>query len=69
MPSAQVMHLVLHGAKRGLAEPRVGRPHGAERGFDPFQAFSDLDEANLYGYLLDPMPARGSPSGQVRCSA
>ncbi len=52
---AQVMSLVLAGAKRQMgAAPdqlRVGKPHGAESGFDPHSAYKDLDDSNFFGWV------------------
>ena len=49
------MHLALLGAKRQLGCPVdhlcVGKPHGAEGGFDPYVAYKDLDDDNFYQYL------------------
>ena len=52
---AQVMTLALAGAKRQLGAGeggdslRVGKPHGAESGFDPHTAYKDLDDTNFFG--------------------
>ena len=50
---AQIMYLALHGLKRrgGASPARVSLPHGAESGFDPYQAYADLDADNVYGYI------------------
>ncbi len=51
----QVMTLALAGAKRQLGAGeggdslRVGKPHGAESGFDPHTAYKDLDDTNFFG--------------------
>lgn len=48
---AQIMYLVLHGLKRSHMPARVALPHGAESGFDPYQAYHNLDAGNVYGYI------------------
>jgi hypothetical protein len=50
---AQIMYLALHGLKRrcGVTPARVSLPHGAESGFDPYQAYADLHATNVYGYI------------------
>jgi len=54
---SQVMTLALAGAKRQLGageggdDLRVGKPHGAESGFDPHTAYKDLDDTNFFGYI------------------
>ena len=39
-------------------EDGVALPHGAESGFDPYQAFSDLSMDNFFGYIHGIMEAR-----------
>jgi hypothetical protein len=54
--------------KLGIAGPqhRVCVPHGAESGFDPYQAYKDLTDETMYGYLHGRMLPRGSPGEWVR---
>ena len=66
----QVLYLVLHGLKRGLAVPgweNVCVPHGAETGFDPYQAYDNIDDESVYGYLHGHILPRGSPGEWVSC--
>ena len=42
---------MLIGLLRGQdAVPRVCMPHGAESGFDPYQAYAALNDDNCIGY-------------------
>jgi hypothetical protein len=69
MNRAQITTLVLHGVKRsmiGEGNLRVCVPHGAESGFDPYQAYKDLTDETMYGYLHGRMLPRGSPGEWVR---
>ncbi len=47
------MTLALLSAMRGLGTtpPRVGRPHGAEGGYDPYRAYENVSMDNFYEYL------------------
>ena len=66
------MTLALVGAKRQLGvapeQLRVGKPHGAEGGYDPHSAYKDLNDDNFFGYLcgkiLDPEVATEWVSGE-----
>ncbi len=63
------MYLALHALKRGLVAPgleNVCVPHGAETGFDPYQAYANLDGESVYGYLHGHMLPRESPGEWVR---
>ena len=70
--TCQVMTLALVGAKRQLGvapeQLRVGKPHGAEGGYDPHSAYKDLNDDNFFGYLcgkiLDPEVATEWVSGE-----
>jgi hypothetical protein len=70
MNRAQILYLVLHGLKRSLVPAgsprRVCVPHGAESGFDPYQAYTDLTEHNVYGYIHGRMLPRGAEGDWVR---
>jgi hypothetical protein len=59
---SQVMFLALHAvAKASGLNPCIGLPHGAESGFDPYQAYKELHlPDNMYGYIHGPMLLRGS---------
>lgn len=69
MNRAQILYLVLHGLKRVLVPPdcprRVCVPHGAESGFDPYQAYANLTEHNVYGYIHGRMLPRGAEGDWV----
>ena len=65
----QIMHLVLFGVKRGMVTPgleRVSVPHGAESGFDPYQAYHDLTDDSMLGYIHGKMLPRGAAGEWVR---
>jgi hypothetical protein len=62
------MYLALHSVKRAMCVDdvhRVGLPHGAESGFDPYQAYSDLTEDSALEYAHGVMRPRGSPGEWV----
>jgi hypothetical protein len=63
MNRSQILYLALHALKKRCnVEPlTIGRPHGAESGFDPYQAYADLDGENVFGYINGVMLPRGSP--------
>ena len=68
----QVMYLVLHGVKRMMCRDglhRVCVPHGAESGFDPYQAYKNLDEDSVLGYIHGKLLARDSPGEWVSLAA
>jgi hypothetical protein len=64
------MTLVLIGAKRAMGPcPRgllVGKPHGAEGGFDPHSAYKDIDDTNFFEYLCGEILPHTEPSEWVR---
>ncbi len=68
----QVMNLVLLSAKRAMGCPecdlRVGKPHGAESGFDPYSAFKDVDDSNFFQYICGEILGPEEPSEWV-CAA
>jgi hypothetical protein len=69
MNRSQVMYLVLQGLKRGYVLPgmeRIGLPHGAESGFDPYQAYENVNAENIVGYLHGICRPRGSGGDWVR---
>lgn len=51
MNRSQVMHLVMRCLKSQVGKNNVSKPHGAEGGFDPYQAYSDLTSENCFGYI------------------
>lgn len=51
MNRSQVMHLVAKSLKSQVGVDNVSLPHGAESGFDPYTAFSDLSDSNYFGYI------------------
>ena len=51
MNRSQILHLVLLAIKNQVGKDNVSKPHGAESGFDPFQAYADLNSDNYYGYI------------------
>ena len=64
------MYLVAHGVKKRLqgatasgapCSGAVSRPHGAESGFDPYQAYKDLDEESVFGFTNGVMLKPGVP--------
>jgi hypothetical protein len=70
------MTLVLLGAKRAmnLSGPstgplrvplRVGKPHGAEGGFDPHSAYAGIDDTNFFEYLCGEILPPSEPSEWV----
>ena len=69
MNRSQLMYLALHGAKRGHVHPgnaRIAVPHGAESGFDPYQAYADLRGDNVFGFLHGVCLPRGQGGDWVR---
>jgi hypothetical protein len=66
------MNLVLLSAKRAMGCPegdlRVGKPHGAESGFDPHSAFKDVDDSNFFQYICGEILGPEEPSEWV-CAA
>lgn len=48
---SQVMFIVANYIKEKL-NCTVYRPHGAMGGYDPYQAYDNLTEDNVYGYIL-----------------
>ena len=65
---SQVLYLVLNALRAQLAVTGnvrkrgggVSVPHGAESGFDPYQAYENLDGDNVYGYIHGKILPRGS---------
>jgi hypothetical protein len=54
MNRSQILHLVLRGTKNLITtQHNVTLPHGAESGFDPYQAFQQgtLNNENYFGYI------------------
>jgi len=51
MNRSQILHLVLLAIKSQVAKSNVTKPHGAESGFDPYQAYSDVNTDNYFGYI------------------
>lgn len=51
---------------RGFGAHRVCVPHGAESGFDPYQAYENIDDDSIYGYLHGKLLARGEEGEWVR---
>jgi hypothetical protein len=49
---SQVMFIVANYIKK-IVSCNVYRPHGAMGGYDPYQAYKDLTEDNVYGYILN----------------
>lgn len=43
----------------------VGKPHGAEGGFDPHSAYKDIDDSNFYNYLCGKILPPSEPSEWV----
>jgi hypothetical protein len=66
----QVMNLVLLCAKRAGGCPpdglRVGKPHGAESGFDPHSAYADVNDDNFFQYINGEILGPEEPSEWVR---
>jgi hypothetical protein len=64
------MNLVLLNAKRAGGCPphtlRVGKPHGAEGGFDPHSAYADIDDSNFFKYLCGEILPPSDPGEWVR---
>lgn len=60
------MTLVLAAASRamaGTARLQVGKPHGAEGGFDPHSAYEDgIDDTNFFQYLFGAILPHTEPS-------
>jgi hypothetical protein len=65
----QILYLVLHGLLRGQSPPRVCVPHGAESGFDPYQAYDNVTDENYFGYIHGKMLSRDRPGEWVRVPA
>ena len=61
------MYLVTLTLKRlaGDDNVKVSVPHGAESGFDPYQAVRDLDDDTVFGYLHGKMLPIDSPGEWV----
>lgn len=58
---SQVLFLALQAFKKRCGVNfTIARPHGAESGFDPYQAYKNIDGENVYGYLQGVMLPRGS---------
>lgn len=51
MNRSQILHLVLLAIKSQVGKSNVTKPHGAESGFVPYQAYTDLNSGNYYGYI------------------
>jgi hypothetical protein len=43
----------------------VGKPHGAEGGFDPHSAYKDVDDSNFFNYLCGKILPPSEPSEWV----
>ena len=58
---SQVLFLALQAFKKRCGVNfTIARPHGAESGFDPYQAYENIDSDSVYGYLNGVMLPRGS---------
>lgn len=51
MNRSQILHIVALALKSQVGKCNVSKPHGAESGFDPYQAYTGLDSENFYGYI------------------
>jgi hypothetical protein len=58
---SQIMFLALQAvSKQAGVKPCISVPHGAESGFDPYQAYENLDAVSAYGYIHGHILPRGS---------
>jgi hypothetical protein len=67
-----VFSLALCGAKRQLGCPPgallVGKPHGAEGGYDPHSAYQDITEDDFFHYLFGDILPPEEPGEWVRAA-